>query len=93
MEQKLTKNGLELTFCLPSFEDGYYRGTRFDHSGIFRKIVFNGFVLADEWFDKYVDNRNLKRGDKNEFWTDEDVLLSVVKVAGDHHDFNLVESV
>lgn len=53
MEQKLTKNGLELTFCLPSFEDGYYRGTRFDHSGIFRKIVFNGFVLADEWFDKY----------------------------------------
>ena len=42
-----------------------------------------------KWFDKYVDNRNLKRGDKNEFWTDEDVLLSVVKVAGDHHDFNL----
>ena len=50
--------------------------------------VEEGF-RADEWFDKYVDNRNLKRGDKNEFWTDEDVLLSVVKVAGDHHDFNL----
>ena len=54
--------------------------------------VEEGFK-ADEWFDKYVDNRNLKRGDKNEFWTDEDVLLSVVKISGDHHDFNLVESV
>jgi len=54
--------------------------------------VEEGFK-ADEWFDKYVDNKNLKRGDRNEFWTDEDVLLSVVKVAGDHHDFNLVESV
>lgn len=54
--------------------------------------VEEGFK-ADEWFDKYVDNRNLKRGDKNEFWTDEDILLSVVKISGDHHDFNLVESV
>ena len=50
--------------------------------------VEEGFK-ADEWFDKYVDNRNLKRGDKNEFWTDEDILLSVVKVAGDHHDFTV----
>lgn len=53
MELKIAKGGLELTFCLPSFEEGYYRGTRFDHSGIFRKIVKNGFTLADEWFDKY----------------------------------------
>lgn len=50
--------------------------------------VEEGFK-ADEWFDKYVDNKNLKRGDRNEFWTDEDVLLSVVKVAGDHHDFTV----
>ena len=50
--------------------------------------VEEGF-RADEWFDKYVDNRNLKRGDKNEFWTPEEVLLSVVKVAGDMHDFTV----
>ena len=49
----LVKDGLELTLCPPSFEDGYYRGTRFDHSGIFRRIVLDGFVFADEWFDRY----------------------------------------
>ena len=53
MELLIKKDGLELTFCLPSFDNGYYRGTRFDHSGIFRRIVHNGFVLADEWFDRY----------------------------------------
>ena len=45
------KGGLELTLCVPSFESGYYRGTRFDHSGIFHKIVQDGFVIAEEWFD------------------------------------------
>ena len=44
---------MELTLCPPSFEDGYYRGTRFDHSGIFRKIEIGGFTIADEWFDRY----------------------------------------
>lgn len=47
------KGALELTLCVPSFEDGYYRGTRFDHAGIFRRIVHKGFVMADEWFDGY----------------------------------------
>lgn len=47
------KGNLELTLCQPSFEAGYYRGTRFDHSGIFRRIVKDGYVFADEWFDVY----------------------------------------
>ena len=47
------KGNLELTLCQPSFEDGYYRGTRFDHSGIFRRIVKGGFFIAQEWFDGY----------------------------------------
>lgn len=49
----IAKDGLELTLCAPDFNDGYYRGTRFDHSGIFRRIVRDGFVFADEWFDGY----------------------------------------
>lgn len=49
----LTKGALEVTLCPPSFEDGYYRGTRFDHGGIFRRIEKDGFVFADEWFDSY----------------------------------------
>ena len=52
MEEIIIRKGdLELTLCLPSFEDGYYRGTRFDHSGIFHRIVKGGFVIAQEWFD------------------------------------------
>ncbi len=49
----LNKEGLELELCPPNLDSGYYRGTRFDHSGVFRKIIFNDFVIADEWFDKY----------------------------------------
>ena len=49
----LEKSGLELTLCPPDLQEGYYRGTRFDHSGIFRRIVVDGYVLADEWFDVY----------------------------------------
>ena len=47
----ISQNGLEVTLCPPSFQDGYYRGVRFDHSGIFRRIEKDGFVFADEWFD------------------------------------------
>ena len=49
----LAKDGLELTLCVPDLHDGYSRGTRFDHSGIFRRIVRDGYVFADEWFDAY----------------------------------------
>lgn len=50
--------------------------------------VEEGF-RENEFFNKFVDMRNIKRGDRNEFWTEDEVLLSVVKVAGDHHDFTL----
>lgn len=48
----LQKDGLRVELC----EIGeYYRGTRFDHAGVFRRIVRtnNGtpFIWADEWFD------------------------------------------
>lgn len=49
--------------------------------------VETGFKES-EFFNQFVEERNIKRGDSQEFWTDEDVILSVVKVAGDHHDFN-----
>lgn len=42
----------------------------------------------NEFFNEFVESKNIKRGDRNEFWTDEKVYLSVVEVAGDHHDFN-----
>lgn len=40
----------------------------------------------DPFFQKYVDQRNLALGDKNEFYSEDDSVLSVMKVAGNHHD-------
>ena len=40
----------------------------------------------DPFMMKYVDQRNLALGDKNEFYTEDDSVLSVMKVAGSHHD-------
>ena len=35
---------------------------------------------------KYVDQRNLALGDKNEFYAEDDSVLNVMKIAGNHHD-------
>lgn len=40
----------------------------------------------DPFFQKYVDQRNLALGDKNEFYSEDESILSVMKVAGNHHD-------
>ena len=40
----------------------------------------------DPWMMKYVDQRNLALGDKNEFYTEDDSVLSVMKIVGNHHD-------
>lgn len=39
---------LKIELCHPGT---YYQGTRFDWSGVFRRISFNGTLYADEWFD------------------------------------------
>lgn len=50
--------------------------------------VETGFKES-EFFNNYVETRNLARGDRQEFWTNEKVILSVTKISGDHHDFTL----
>ena len=50
--------------------------------------VETGFKES-EFFNNYVESRNLARGDRQEFWTNDKVILSVRKIAGDHHDFTL----
>lgn len=45
---ELKKEGLSVELCSPG---EYYLGTRFDHAGVFRRIVKDGYVFADEWFD------------------------------------------
>lgn len=48
-------------------------------------------VLVSGWqsnpfFMDYVDVRNLALGDKNDFYIDDDSVLTVMKVSGNHHD-------
>ena len=40
----------------------------------------------DPFFMNYVDQKNLADGDRNEFWTEEEITLAVANVSGDHHD-------
>lgn len=40
----------------------------------------------DEFFNNYVEEMNMQDGDAPEFYTKNDVILTVTKVAGDHHD-------
>ncbi len=50
--------------------------------------VSKGF-RNDEFFDEFVDYRNIALGDSIEFYTEDDTLLAVGKVSGGHHDLIL----
>lgn len=41
----------------------------------------------NEFFNTFVEDRNKADGDRTDFWVDEDVVLTVAKTAGDHHDY------
>lgn len=43
----------------------------------------------NEFFNQFVDMRNIADGDSQEFWVENDMILAVAKVAGDHHDYIL----
>ena len=50
--------------------------------------VETGF-RESEWFNDYVNYKNQKLGDANEFWTKQNIMLNIAKVAGDMHDYTL----
>lgn len=43
----------------------------------------------DPFFMQFVDMRNIADGDRNDFYTNEEVMLTVAKVSGDHHNILL----
>lgn len=43
----------------------------------------------NEFFNEFVDYRNIADGDAIEFYIDDNTILSVTKVSGQHHDFVL----
>lgn len=39
-----------------------------------------------EWFNEFVEMRNLALGDAEEYWTTDNVMMVVAEISGDHHD-------
>lgn len=52
---------------------------------IIDEIIITGWK-DNEFFNDFVEVRNMSDGDANEFWTQKDIILNVAKVSGDHHD-------
>lgn len=46
-------------------------------------------ISENAFFNQFVETKNIADGDANEFWAEDDVLLTVSKVSGDHHDFSI----
>lgn len=47
-------NGLiNATLYLPDEKNGYYRGSRFDWSGVMPELQYNGHSYFGQWFEKY----------------------------------------
>ena len=50
---EITNGSLKAGFCLPDAESGYYRGTRFDWSGVITSLEYKGHQYFGQWFDRY----------------------------------------
>lgn len=51
-------------------------------------VISNGFK-DNEFFNNFVDYRNIALGDAYEFYSEKDVILSIAKVGVSHHDYIL----
>lgn len=44
---------VQVVFNLPNPDTGYYRGTRFDWSGVIASLTYRGHQYFGQWFNKY----------------------------------------
>src|SRR5213592_2796787 len=52
--EAIISNGLiKARFYLPAVKDGYYRGARFDWSGVIPELEYKGHSYFGQWFEKY----------------------------------------
>jgi hypothetical protein len=57
--QAAISNGIvHAVVYLPDTASGYYRGARFDWSGVIPELEYNGHSYAGQWFDKYAPTIN-----------------------------------
>ena len=54
--------------------------------------IAEGF-RENDFFNDFVEYRNIALGDSIEFYTEDKTILAVSRVAGSHHDFCKIESV
>lgn len=53
MTRELKKHNTRLLIARPDVEEPYYRGTRFDRTGIVLSLEYNGHSYVSQWFLKY----------------------------------------
>lgn len=54
------------------------------------EIIITGWQ-EDEFFNAFVETINTTDGDKNEFYTESDIILNVARVAKNNHDLDHVK--
>jgi hypothetical protein len=52
-EAEISNGILHVRLYLPDSEKGYYRGTRFDWSGVMPVLEYKGHSYCGQWFEKY----------------------------------------
>jgi hypothetical protein len=52
-EIKISNGLISARLCLPDKDNGYYRGSRFDWSGVIAELDWNGHNYFGQWFEKY----------------------------------------
>lgn len=50
-QAEITNGILKANFYLPDNENGYYKGTRFDWSGVISNLEYEGHTYFGQWFD------------------------------------------
>jgi len=53
LEVNITNGLINATLYLPDADTGYYRGVRFDWSGLIASLDYAGHTYIDQWFDNY----------------------------------------
>ena len=52
-QAKITNGQIDALLYLPDPENGYYRGSRFDWSGVIPELSYQGHTYFDQWFKEY----------------------------------------
>jgi hypothetical protein len=52
-QAEISSSSIRATLYLPDAQSGYYRGTRFDWSGVIASLKWNGHEYFGQWFDRY----------------------------------------